>query len=437
VRDVAVACWLLLSPWGDRADEGPRALTLAEALAAAEDAPARQAATRRTAAAEAAVDAAGAWPATSLGVGTTTHTAHAVVTASVPLPVFGTIGAARDVARAELSTAKAEASSTALELRHRVATAWIELARAEARADVVERTAGRDEQLAAATKARYEAGDAARFDAVAAEAAARRARGDAVAERTNVAAASAELAALLGWDTAAPLHAEGGLPAPAELPAGPPEPAAHPDVAVPEARAREEAARAALASRERWPTLAIDLEADVDDPTLPGTDVRVGPVLELPLFGRGAEQVEAAEARQRAALAERDAARQEVRGRVAAARARARAAALRARTLEADVLPVQREAASLAHLAWKEGQTGLTTVLEAERALLDAEDARVAALAEAALAAADLTWAVAGPTEPAPAPAETPPAPTPSGPAGPRLGPLAPPTNEPPAGGAP
>src|SRR4051812_7702046 len=97
-----------------------RAVTLAEVQAAALAAPAHRAAAVRADAAEAAVGAAGAWPAFSVGVATTISTAHAIVTASVPLPVFGTIGAARDAARADRDAARAETAAVALDQRLRL-----------------------------------------------------------------------------------------------------------------------------------------------------------------------------------------------------------------------------------------------------------------------------------------------------------------------------
>jgi cobalt-zinc-cadmium efflux system outer membrane protein len=381
------------------AAEAPRMVTLEQAVAAAGEAPAQRAAAQRTAAAAAGVEAAGAWPATVVGVATATATAREIVTLTVPLPVFGTLRADRAVAEADAGSARVEAAASALTLRHDIQAAWIGLAAAEARAERAEKTAEREEQLAAATRERFAAGDASRFDEVQAEAAAKRARADAGADRAAVAGASAALAGLLGWDLQAVLHADGGLPPladPPPLPALLARAEAHPDVLVPEARARAEQARVEQAARSRWPVLALDFEADLNDPTLPGNDFRVGPSLELPLLGRGAEREAAAEASRDAALAERDRARREVEARIAQAFGRYQAAAGRARSLESDVLPVQREAADLARLAWREGQAGLVSVLEAERSLLEAEQSWVDAVTEAAQARVDLVAAVGG-----------------------------------------
>src|SRR5262244_573397 len=108
------------------------AITLAAALAAADRSPEGQAAQARTVAAGTAEAAAGAWPATSLGASTTLNTARAILTAALPLPIFGTLGASRAVAHAETAAAAADESVARLDLRRRAERAWIELARAEA-----------------------------------------------------------------------------------------------------------------------------------------------------------------------------------------------------------------------------------------------------------------------------------------------------------------
>ena len=137
---VSLVVCLLAAGGGALAEEHvePRKVTLAEAIRAIAAAPGRRAVVTRTQAAETAVAAAGAWPPFTLGVATTASTAHAIITAAVPLPVFGTLGADRDVARGEYDVARAENAADYLEERLKVSAAWIELARAEARSAVSE-----------------------------------------------------------------------------------------------------------------------------------------------------------------------------------------------------------------------------------------------------------------------------------------------------------
>jgi outer membrane protein TolC len=382
------------------ADAPPaRAVTLAQARAALAGSPAHRAASLRSRAAGDAVDAAGAWPGFGLGVATTLHTARAIVTSTVPLPVFGTIGASRDAARAELDGARAEEDALALEQRQRATAAWIELARTEARSALAARIAEGTGRLAEIARRRQDAGDAARAEVLIAETAALRARADDRNARLAVEIASVELAALLAWDPDVPLHAEPGLPPPdAAVPAGAlPDGRGHPEARAAAARVAAEAAHVAQAHRARFPQLGLELEADIDDPTLPGTDLRAGLRLDVPLLGRGGDAERAADGRRRAAELERDATVQRLRARVAAAARRARAAAARSRTLGDEVVPAERDTAALVRTAYREGQARLVDVLAADRALADVELEAVDAQAEAAAAVAELEQALGAP----------------------------------------
>lgn len=376
----------------------PRKVTLAEAIAAVTTSPGRRAIATRIQAAETAVSAAGAWPPFAFGVATTKSTAHAILTAAVPLPIFGTLGADRDVARGEYDIARAENAAAYLDERQKVSAAWIELARAEARQAVSAEIAENENRLAEATRRRASAGDASRADVLTAETSALHARAEATSAADGIGVASAELAALLSWDPEAPLHAEGGLPEP-EVPRAVPA-TQHPDARAAAARVATERAHVDKAYRARFPALSLDLEADIDDPTLPGTDLRGGLVLEIPLLGHGGDAQHAAELQLRAAELDETAVKKTVQGRLVAVSRRARATAARARTLSRDVVPAQRETASLMQTSYREGQARLLDVLAANRALADAELEAIDALAEAARAAADLEQASGAPGGP-------------------------------------
>lgn len=387
---------LMVPAWVEAA---PRALTLAEALAAVATAPelAGNAATVRAATAE--VDAAGAWPATSLQVATTRATARVVVGASFPLPVFGTLSAARDRARAELEVTRVEASGAEWDLRWRVAAAWIELARAEARAGLLAAVAEREASLAGLADKRFRAGDSPRLEALSAQVEARRAEAEARSAALDATAAAATLAGLLGLDPAAELTAAPGLPAAPAPEALPPMASwlahadAHPEVRAAEARAHLTDTQKDEADAAGWPGLALEAEASIDDATLPGTDLRGGVALEIPLFAHHGAAVEAAQARQAAARSALDAAQRTRRAEIVAAWRRLDAAATSAQVLTTDVRPAADEAAALARKAYQAGATTLVSVLEAERALADAQLAQLEAQAAAALAQADLEHA--------------------------------------------
>lgn len=376
------------------AEPAPREVPLADALGAVGAAPTHQVAVAQQREVAALVDAAGAWPATTVSAATTSQTARLALAAGLPLPIFGTLGANRAVARGELAVAIAEVRATDLQLARDVAAAWFGLARAEAHADAAKRSAEREADLVRITSERFAAGDASHADVVLAGAAAKRLAARAVAATGEVAVASIELATALGWDPALPLRAAGGLPAvPDRAPTG----GAHPEVVVAARRTDAQRARVTEASRARWPRLALDVEAAIGDPTLPATDYRIGIAAEIPLFGHGTAAVHAAEARLATAEVERTTATAKVGAALARARARFAAATALSTSLAGEVLPAQLEAADLSRAAYREGQTGLVVMLEAERALADAEAEAIDARADAALAYVELAWASGAP----------------------------------------
>ncbi len=385
--------------WVSTATAAPRAVSLHDALAAAAKAPAHRAAHSQVTAAAGDVTAAGAWPSTSLGISSSRSTARLGVVASLPLPVMGTLGADRAVARADLDVARANASSADGDLTRDVTMAWLDLAAAEARAVLSEQAAQRQESLVEIAQARFDAGDSPKVNVVTATAGAARARADAAADAAAIDSASAELAALLGWDPTQRLHADGGIPAPTDVP-----PLAtlrqrrssHPRARAAAAQVNAEAARVRQVRASHRPSLSLDLESLFDDPTLPGNDYRIGVTVELPLLGKGSAARDAAIARRHVAETQRDATLDTIDGAIVAAYNRYRAAADRAHALTDQVLPAERRAAELARTAYREGQGGLVTVVEAERALADAEAQASEARAQAAQARAQLAWAAGG-----------------------------------------
>ncbi|HSS03113.1 MAG TPA: TolC family protein [Kofleriaceae bacterium] len=378
-------------------------VTLGQALAAAERAPAAQIGGYDIAAAEASIQAASAWPNPSLHVATNRLTARLVAGASVPLPVFGTVGAAQRVVAAEAQVVRAEADLALRDLRHRVVVAWTELARAGG--DVVaQRVAARQAaELVTVAEGRRAAGTGADVDVTVAVAARARADVAAAAAVRGEEAASAELAGLLGWDPARRLRADGVPPTGpgSELDALRGRLRGHPERAAAERRVASADANVARLASERWPGLALEAELDYDDISVTEgrtawdrTDARIGVALDLPLFARIGDRALAARATaqsQRARLAALDA---ELAGRLVATHARWRAAAERLAALEHDVLPAIDRAAALSRQAYREGARDLSSALVAERDLsavrAEINDARAAA----ALAFADLAAAV-------------------------------------------
>lgn len=380
-------------------------VTFEQALAAATRAPGAQIGGYDIAAAEASISAASAWPNPSLHLGTSRLTARLVASATLPLPIFGTVGAARRVATAEAQVVRAEADLALRDLRHRVLVAWIELARARADVTAQQVAARQAADLVTIAEGRLAAGTGADVDVTVASAARARADVAVVTAQRAEDAASAELAGVLGWDPERRLRAEG---APVTGPAG--ELAelrgrlrAHPEHAAAERRIAAAEASVDRLGSERWPGLALEGEVDYDDVSITEgrtvwdrTDARIGVSLELPVFARIGDRARAARATaqaQRARLAALDA---ELGGRLSAAYSRWRAATERLTAMERDVLPAHDKAAALSMQAYREGARDLSSALVAERDLsavrAEVEDARAAAalaFAELALAAGE------------------------------------------------
>lgn len=405
----------------------PRAVTLQEALAAVSHAPGAAVSAHEVAAADALVDAAGAWPNPSLHVSTNRLTARLVAGASLPLPVFGTVSAAQHQAAAEASVVRSEGAAAMRQLRHRVALAWIALARADGEAIASSIAAQQAAELGLIARGRKDAGVGADVDVTTAGAAKARADVAAAAAVRAQAAASAELAGLLGWPVTERLRSAGppdtggdgrdrAKPASSGLPArkaGAPDQrsegsadddaelaelrallARHPERAT--ALARVSAADAAVAQVRSlaWPGLSLEAEVSYDDPTNENkTDAMVGVVVELPLFARIGDRVRAAHATLAAQRARLAVTETELGAGLAAAYERWRAAIDTLGALERDVVPAQERAAALTAQAYREGARDLASALQAERDLAAVRAEVNTARADAAAAWEDLQLA--------------------------------------------
>jgi len=375
-----------------------KGLTLRQTLDAAVRSPELQTARARTHAGALDSAAAGGFPTTEVGVGTTLRTAHGVLFATVPLPVFGTLGAERRAGERGYDVARAEQDEVTLEVRRAAHRAWVELARAEAAVELERDSAMRAQRIADASQKRFEAGDASEVEVLTAQAATEAAQADLAAAEQAAAAASIELSAVLGLPPEQRLHAEGGLesvpPSPASVARH--DARAHPVLRTADAKVAAEAAQITAAERHMWPELSLQLEAGIDDPTLPGSDLRVGVGAQLPIGSRLGQAADAARARQNVARAERESATRTLEALQESARQRLAAAAARLTRLRDQLLPLQQRVAELAAAAYAEGQQGMLTVLEAERTLAEVRRGLLEARADAALAQAELDWALGG-----------------------------------------
>ena len=396
-------CWPLLALLAGTAHAEPRhAITLAEAVAAAKKAPVVQVGGYEIAAAEAEVDVARAWPSPSLHVGTNRLTARLVAGATVPLPVFGTVSAAKREARAQADVVRADVELTRRDLQHRVVIAWIALARANSEVVATSISAQHAAELELIAKGRLAAGTSGEVDVTVASAARARADVEAAAAQRLEDAASAQLSGVLGWDPRESLHAEGALVIgdPRDLDALRARLAMHPERAAAQRKLEASAAAVDVAAAQRWPIVAVEGSVSVDDPTLPGattwerSDASVGLALELPIFARVGDKERAARATEAAQRARLVVTETELGATLYAAYRNWQAASERLRSLERDVEPAQERAAAMSAQAFREGARDLASALQAERDLAAVRAELNNARADAAAAFADLQLAV-------------------------------------------
>ena len=369
-------------------------VTFSSVLEAARQAPLVRAAGLDTAAANARVEAAGAWAPSTVRVGTNRLTAQIVAGLTVPLPVLGTVGAARDEASAHARVVAAEGELGRREVRKRAMVAWLELARSGAQITTLVTAAEHAADIEKIARGRLDAGTGGEVDVTLAHAAKARADIAVVAARQDESARSAELAGVLGWDPSRSLRAAGALPGGrGELAGLRDRLANHPASVAARARLVERDAASSRARMQWRPNLAVELQASFGDPTLPGTDLFAGLSIEVPVFGHVGAQVRAAERDAAAERARASAVDAELAGTLVAAYRRWQAASERATALERDVVPAQTKASALAAQAFREGARDLATALQAARDLAAVETEVASARIDAAAAWVDVELA--------------------------------------------
>ena len=396
---LAVLLYATLAPPPARGEAPPvHAVTLYQALHAARAAPASQSRVVSQQAAGVSVGAAGAWPAMTVGAFSTLRSARLGVSTMVPLPIWGTRythDANIAVAASQRDVVVADNATQELEQIRQVSRAWLNVARAQAHAVASQQAAERQQQLTAIAAQRFSNGEVARVESVQADAARRLAWSRAAADQRAIAATSAELAGLLGWDPLLILHAQGDLPAPDNLPSLAAIQAQrnnHPLIHAQNARIAVEGARTLVATASQWPRLAVEAEAAWFSPSAPSNDLRLGIVVELPFWGHSSEAAQTARALKHVAQLEAVVTANAFDSATVAAYRRFEAAREQAATLQNEVVPAAREAATLARAAYTEGSGGLIAVLEAERSLQEIESTATDARLDAAQAQVDVIW---------------------------------------------
>ena len=336
---------------------------------------------------------------------------RATLDVSYEIDIFGRLRAASEAARAELAASEAVRDAVRLALTARVAAGYYSLAALDAQVALTGRVLQLREEALELQRRRREAGIISDFELRQLEAEAATLRAQLPPLERDREVAEAALAALLGRSPRAVF--EDSLPRPGQdvedaavaVPAGMPSELLlrRPDLVEAEQRLVATNARVALARSAYFPS--IRLTGSLGSETADLGDLFTGPAgiwslaasLAQPIYagGRLKAQREAAEARERAALAQyvgtvRNAFREVRQALAAQARARESFVAQDAR------VAALAETLRLARLRYANGVASQLDVLDAERGLLDAQTARIEALRAQRAAVADLYRALGG-----------------------------------------
>lgn len=337
---------------------------------------------------------------------------RATVNVSYELDLFGRLRSGVAAARAELEASEASRDAVRLALAAEVAKSYYALRSFEQQVALTGQTLKLREESLALQRKRKDAGVISEFELrqLEAEAAAARAQLPPLErEREREAAA---LAVLLGRTPAQVFHDDirtnpsvGEALAPAVLPSGMPSELLlrRPDLVAAERGLAAANARVAIARSEMFPSIALTAALGVESASLSNLFTStaglwtVAAAMTQPIFagGRLEARTEAAQARERAALAQYQQAIRSAFGEVRTAlvaQGRAResyeAESTRAAALE-DTL-------RLARLRYQSGVASQLDVIDAERQLLAARVARIDALRAQRAAVADLFRALGG-----------------------------------------
>lgn len=379
----------------------PSSLSLSDALARATDANPTLAAARAARAIDAAgIDVARQRPNPEVSVEVERETPHWAFGGSLPLEMAGKRQRRLDVANATLAVTEAETARIAAQVRSDVRRAYFTVVAAVRRVAIAQELEALATRARDAAQERFQAGAAPRLEALQAGLALAQAQNDTVAARGDVAAARAELNALLAFPAdAAPTLADpldvGPLPSPADATAQ--ALAGNAELAVLQKRIDEGRARVGLAQALRRPDPSITGTLTYDAPGEFTFGWRAGAAIALPIFTTGKADVRVAESTLARTIAEREARVAEIAGAVGAALARASAARMALDRYLADIVPASQQVEQMAEESYRSGQTGVTAYLQTVQAAREIRQRALQAGLDYQLALADLERAMGTP----------------------------------------
>lgn len=399
----AVVCAFFLSSHTATKAQEPRPLTLPDAIArAAESNPTLRAARSAEAIDVAGLASARQHPNPEVSVEVERETPHWAFAGTIPLEVSGKRQKRIDVANATIAVTEAETARVAADLRADVRRAYFIAVAAGRRVAVADDLVTIATRFRDAARERFQAGAAPRLEALQAELALAQAQNDAVAGRGDLAAARAELNALLAYPgDAAPSLVDtlesGPLPERAAVTAA--ALAGNAELSVLDKRVAEARARVALATAMRRPDPSFTGTLTYDAPGEFTVGWRAGAAIALPIFTTGRPEIKVAEATLARAVAEREARAAQVSGAVMAAMSRATAARQAVDRYQADVLPALQLVEQMAEESYRAGQTGLPAYLQALQAAREIRQRAVQAGLDYQVALADLERAMGRPLQ--------------------------------------
>ncbi len=379
----------------------PGSLTLTEAIERAIQANRTVMAARSARAIDlAARQAAGQRPNPEVSVEAERETPHWAFGGSIPLEISGKRQRRIDVANATLAVTEAETARVTADVRSDVRRAYYQVVAAIRRVDIAQELETIATRARDAAQDRVQTGAAPRLEALQAQLALAEAQNESARAGGEIAAARAELNALLAfpWEAAPTLAEplEGGLlPAPQDAIAQ--AITANAELQVLQKQIDAERARVALAQAMRRPDPSVSGTLTYDAPPEFTFGWRAGVAIALPILTTGRADVAVAEATLNRAIADREARVTQISGSVSAAVARAASARQAVQRYQAEILPASLQVEQMAQESYSSGQTGLPALLQTVQAAREIRQRALQAALDYQLALADLERAMGTP----------------------------------------
>jgi cobalt-zinc-cadmium efflux system outer membrane protein len=289
------------------------------------------------------------------------------------------------VARGELFLTELDVEAALRNLRRALRSSYFGLGLARDLVDLTRQSVEQAAKLAEIAQVRYEAGDVAQFEVLQARLSVDRAKND-LAKTQNaerIALSSLNLLLNRAPDTPAQLRETLLIPRPpidvasliqASLTQNVDLKTAAQQIAVEQSRLK-------LAHAERYPNLKIEPGIETIEPSFPhNVAFKMAVSLPLPIFNRNKGEIAKSNAMIAQLTAERDALTQQVSYSIGQASLRLESARQQVEFFETKLLPDAERVRSLAEEAYREGQTGLLPVIDAQRNARDVRGAYLQAL---------------------------------------------------------